>query len=278
MGKLLADFETAMCERLRLFNVIKSAEEIELDESLLPANEYRARAHVAWGAFNWTVLHSSFYKGLPMMHPPTYYPPEYVEPQVESLYHCITLISSRNAMPYLGNTFAALCKFRVIHAGVVTDDDSLESAERRYHQFLNWADHLRALDSQRQRSGTPHHVLVLHIWLHTNILNIFRPFISKGAALRTFTTNSTPEAISEASLMQLKYLVVEYWQSQPSAQYNILWHPSLLYIGNAVLQNPRSTVDWRFYFDLCLDAYLQLYTCYQVAAGFLQGYVCTTSR
>lgn len=45
MAQCCADYEVAMGERLRLFNVTKSASEIALDEST-SGNIYRARAHI----------------------------------------------------------------------------------------------------------------------------------------------------------------------------------------------------------------------------------------
>lgn len=65
---------TAMGERLRLSNVSKSAHEIALDESMA-ANAYRAKAHIAWGAFNWICLHSSNYNEQPLAHPPSFHIP-----------------------------------------------------------------------------------------------------------------------------------------------------------------------------------------------------------
>lgn len=72
----------------------------------------------------------------------------------------------------MGNTFAAVCRFRLIYAEVLTiynakgnsrfvaDKDSLFFAERKYHELLEWADTLDT-HTQRWRSGTPHHVMVL---------------------------------------------------------------------------------------------------------------------
>lgn len=70
------------------------------------------------------------------------------------------------------------------------------------------------------------------IWVHTVIVDIFRPFVSKYLTLRSFagTTDNTPDAIYEASLTQLQRLVVEYWQSQPAARYSLLWHVRALSI------------------------------------------------
>lgn len=105
-------------------------------------------------------------------------------------------------------------------------------------------------------------------------MDIFRPYVLRDLTLQTFSAESgTPEAICEASLNQLKCLVVEYRQWQPSALYSILWHTSMLYIGNAVLSKPWSNADWRFYFGLCVNAYLQLFTCYRIAGGFLQALI-----
>lgn len=78
----------------------------------------------------------------------------------------------RNSLPYMGNTFAAVCRFRVIYAEVLTvynakdngpfvaNSITLYFAERKYHELLEWADSLDTY-TQRWRNGTPHHVMVL---------------------------------------------------------------------------------------------------------------------
>lgn len=50
----------SMAKRLRLFDVVKSPKEVEQEEKL-SSNERVWRAHVAWGAYNWLCLHSSYY-------------------------------------------------------------------------------------------------------------------------------------------------------------------------------------------------------------------------
>ena len=109
------------------------------------------------------------------------------------------------------------------------------------------------------------------MWYHTTIIDTLRPFrIRPGSKQWVDATRQTPTAICEASLNQLKSLAVTYRYNQPSSLYSILHHTSLLYIGNAVL-GPRNQADWRFFWDLCVSTYIELYTCYRICAGFLQG-------
>lgn len=95
---------------------------------------------------------------------------------------------------------------------------------------------MRAQDS-------PHHVIVFHIWFHAAVLDIFRPFIRRNVgetyALSTFYSreNNTPDAIHDASVNQLKQLVVFYRTNHASSSYTLLWHSALIYVTNAVVQN-----------------------------------------
>ena len=116
---------------------------------------------------------------------------------------------------------------------------------------------------------------MLHsVWYHTAIIDLFRPFVGRDLTLQSFSTpDSTPEMVCEASLTQLKSLLVVYRLSQPSALYSMLWHTSLLYVGNSVLGKSSPDVDWRFYFDICVASYLELSCCYRITSGFLQGLV-----
>ena len=79
----------AMAQRLKLLNVQKSADEVAMDESSTTTNEYRVKAHIAWGAFDWICIHSMYYDQSniysiertmdgPLIYPPSYYIPEYV--------------------------------------------------------------------------------------------------------------------------------------------------------------------------------------------------------
>lgn len=82
--------------------------------------------------------------------------------------------------------------------------------------------------------------------------------------------DSTPQAVVAASVSQLKALAVSYYHLQNSASCTILWHSSLLYIGSDVLQDP-ACLAWRYYFEICINAYRHLSENFRIATGFLQG-------
>jgi len=86
--------------------------------------------------------------------------------------------------------------------------------------------------------------------------------------------DSTPQAVVSASVCQLKALATSYYHVQKSARCSLLWHTSLLYVGNAILHDP-GCFEWEYYFDLCVDAYLRLSENFQIAMGFLQGLLWT---
>lgn len=103
------------------------------------------------------------------------------------------------------------------------------------------------------------------------IMDLFRPYLPLRARLETFmSADSTATAVFAASLNQLKRLTLTYHATYPSPRYTILWHVGLLYVANAVLRDFHEH-DWRFYFDLCVHAYKDLFVCYRVAAGFLES-------
>jgi len=81
---------------------------------------------------------------------------------------------------------------------------------------------------------------------------------------------SSPHAVVSASITQLKALAVSYYHLQKSASCSILWHPSLLYIGSAILQD-QECLEWRYYYEVCIDAYLRLSENFRIATGFLQS-------
>lgn len=111
------------------------------------------------------------------------------------------------------------------------------------------------------------------IWIHVLILDVFRPFIGKGYKLESFASvDSSPEAVSDASLAQLKSLLIICRRGGRRWQYNIMWHTALLYVSNAILMAARDA-DSEFYLDQCVEGYLWLLECYRLSAGFLQGLI-----
>jgi hypothetical protein len=231
----------------------------------MPHSVLRATSHVAWGCFNWLVLQSHHYHERPALYPPNYPIPGSDEP--------IAWLPG-----YMGYTFPEICKFECIRARFLLTYDAngwdasripLRFAETLYQDLLDWMDKLPIASARDEHSE--HHVLVLHIWYHTAVMDIFRPFLGKKLKLTTFsTTDSSPEQVFVASLEQLKRMAVEYRISQLSATHSILWHDALLYVANAVINDTRDP-DWQFYFTMCLWGYIKLYPSFQVAGGILQS-------
>lgn len=109
---------------------------------------------------------------------------------------------------------------------------------------------------------------VTSIWFHAAILDLFRTTISgplRHHRLRTFTNpESSAEKVCEASVNQLKQLIVNYRLNFTSSSYTILWHIALTYLANAVLYQPKKE-DWFFYFLLCIYGYERLQPCWRVS-------------
>ncbi|KAK6223525.1 hypothetical protein QIS74_03469 [Colletotrichum tabaci] len=132
------------------------------------------------------------------------------------------------------------------------------------------------------RDGCPHHVIILHIWFHAAILDIFRPFIriSRHERLRLKTFNAryaSPDAAFNASVGQLKQLIVRYRCSYASSAYTLLWQSALIYVANAVLHDTQNP-EWRFYFLACIYGYESLRKPYRIAEVITRGLLTMTLR
>lgn len=102
---------------------------------------------------------------------------------------------------------------------------------------------------------------------------MFRPFIAKK---RNFgfsawsASAKTPASVFDASVVQLKGLVLDYSSNHMSSTYSSCWHTGLLYLANAALKNTENP-DWRFYFLLCIQNYQNLYLCFRAFGGIVQS-------
>ena len=118
-------------------------------------------------------------------------------------------------------------------------------------------------------------LMIRSIWYHVLVLEIFRPFVAteKQHGFSSWSPFSIlPEAIFAASIRQLKDLMLIYTTRQPSATYNLFWHPAGMYVANAVLKDTTDP-EWRFYFLLCFRAYQNLYLCFLAVEGIMQGFL-----
>ena len=108
------------------------------------------------------------------------------------------------------------------------------------------------------------------IWLHAAILDIFRPFLCHPEAthhrfVTFYSSDNTPDAAFQASVKQLKRLILLYRSQYPPSRYSILWHTALIYVANAVLKDRESDAEWRYYLLLCIYGYVHLRKAYRVA-------------
>lgn len=113
------------------------------------------------------------------------------------------------------------------------------------------------------------------LWLHSAVLDIFRPFIrnsgNAAAAPHHFSSGiRSPEVIYAASTEQLKRLVVIYRLNYKPSTYSMVWHTALLYLANAMLQNTEQK-DWFLYFLLCLYGYESLCKSFRVTEAIGKG-------
>lgn len=126
------------------------------------------------------------------------------------------------------------------------------------------------------------------MYFHRCVMDLFRPYIVRGRTPQ-FTFRhpefETPEAIFRASTQrkstpiphttcvlnnpELKGLLIEYTAFHNFAS-GMMWHPTLLYIANGVLEDPSSP-DWRFFFLLCIHCYTALYDSFSFAESALQS-------
>lgn len=120
------------------------------------------------------------------------------------------------------------------------------------------------------------------IFYHSTVIDIFRPFQDMhDLHLASFTyAESTPQAVIEASLRQLKHLVLVFPSRYPAAAYSILWHPVCLYVANAVLMVPSAETqhlyqnqyhERRRLFFLCALGYQNIASAYKLAVVILKA-------
>ncbi|KXL45058.1 MAG: hypothetical protein FE78DRAFT_148967, partial [Acidomyces sp. 'richmondensis'] len=226
----------------------------------------RFKAHVAWGTWSWSTIRSMIYHLKP---PPN--PPKLPRPGSHGW-----LLPS-----YMGMTFASLLDFNVINHEVamvyVSDDPRpivervpLAFAEAKYQKLLQWADGLPAAVVRREQND--HHVLDLHVYFHALIMDIFRPFLSQRLSLQTFASRtSTPDAIFDASLNQLRRLVLVYRSTQKAAAYHVCWTTGIVYVAHAMLARHETDKEWKFYFLACIYALQDLYISFRLFSAIIQG-------
>ncbi|KAI1413595.1 hypothetical protein F5Y13DRAFT_160655 [Hypoxylon sp. FL1857] len=275
-------------EQLGLFKVAESSA-LTLDVNT-SEDDAKTRCYAAWGTFNWNVLISLFYRQ-PGSKSPSSTPILPMPGEANMAWQEETMTEAYLADEgLLESIFPAVCRFWwIIHEAEWIYNPVQDSPPARFrmalvgHTFrelLAWAEALQP--SLLRVEGRPHHVTVLHIWLHCAIMDIFRPFVGKGAGepsrLTTFSAwDSSPDTAYAASVNQLQYLVVEYRSNFVESTYSILWHTGLLYLANAMLKD-TSDPEWHLYLLLCIYGYESLSRPYRISEVIVQGLLSMTLR
>ncbi|POR32983.1 Nitrogen assimilation transcription factor nirA [Tolypocladium paradoxum] len=249
-----------------------------------PEHWCRARSHTAWGIFNWIIMRSFMFQE---EEPAAKYPPMGEPPGggVHLRYDELDTdgVASNTPPAYMGQTFPAMCEFWVLTSKwtsvyytpggqPVLGRVPFEFAYGIFQKLLAWSDNLHILLARGDQS--PHHSVILHIWFHASVLQLFRPF-AQDRALSPIKSISTVDgdsanAIFAASLNQLKHLTIVFRHTYSCASYAIFWHVALLCVANAVLQDTQDP-QWRPYFMLCVNSYAVLFGAFRVAEGIVRG-------
>ncbi|UNI22310.1 hypothetical protein JDV02_008209 [Purpureocillium takamizusanense] len=281
-----------MARRMNLFGSSTNDEtNTTLSIKEMTAEESRARMYAAWGVFNWITLMSLFYHqpGLKCPSRPPNLPipgDDHSDDQTE-----FETTSSRPLPPFMGSTFPHLCHFwRIVHEITVVyhtdgnphfdDRTALRFAEYKFRELLAWSNGLPY--TLLRGDDKPHHVQILHLWFHAAVLELFRPCVQTNAAakrrLRTFTSNySSPAAVCNASVGQLKRLILNFRLHYKSSTYTILWHTAMIYVANALLHDAKEE-GWFFYFLLCVYGYERLRRSWRVTGAVAKGLLAMTLR
>ncbi|KAL8820213.1 MAG: hypothetical protein Q9191_007561 [Dirinaria sp. TL-2023a] len=93
------------------------------------------------------------------------------------------------------------------------------------------------------------------------ILHLFRPFVSSDdddSSSHQLPSNATkPEAIFDASITQIRHLMVLFCTRYDTWRVISYWHPAPLAVANAMLKD-TSYPHWRFYFWYSIYAFTGL--------------------
>ncbi|KAK6859323.1 hypothetical protein PG995_002959 [Apiospora arundinis] len=287
-----------MGTRLGLFGVDEDVARTRMEA--IPESSRAAISNTAWGLFNWSMYVASATR-LPtplyrcstssQAWPYRNTPPTVPIPGVDMAEN--SQRSSANATPsdkpsqvqeIMGVTFPRVCElWSLMHEVsllyhhpedlVLPASLSLDYAEMKYRELLAWAENL---PFQLHRSdANPHHAVILHMWFHAAILDIFRPFLKRSEAielrLRTFSApDRTPMAAYMASVNQLKHLIVHFRSNYEASTCTLLWHTAMTYVANAMLRDSQDP-EWYQYLLLCLYGYETLRRPFRVAEAIGRG-------
>ncbi|KAF5588573.1 conidial development fluffy [Fusarium pseudocircinatum] len=269
-GHRLQEDSAKMAQRMRLYGESDASSCSPLD--LSDERVEIAACATAWGSFNFQMVMSMSYhqEPIPKRTPRFRIPGK-------------NLFAAQHDKPSTEATYTAVCQFWLIvfdmnYLYYLERSVSMASAVAIFQRLLGWADALPA-GVQRHESN-PDHVLNIHIWFHTAIIDLFRPFEHKfpQPKLPAFAgVNATPRAVIAASIEQLKRLVYQYHEHCESSKYSIIWQSGMLYLVNHILRDLSSN-ESQFYFLLCMRGYQHLARYMPFVSGIVQSLIVMTKR
>ncbi|KAI1739889.1 hypothetical protein F4680DRAFT_420475 [Xylaria scruposa] len=287
--------------RLGLFSDTQPSASVYQSSANMVDDDLSARCYAAWGAFNWNVMISMFYREPDSqtlaLAPTVPIPGEVgdgrrrsgvVEPEIaaeikyegegegedeeDNLLEGVTL---RRVFPVLCNFWGIVYKSRrICYVAQKNPQFCLRNTlvEYSYRELIAWVESVPTFMLRREQNT--HYAIVFHVWLHSAILDMWQPFIlgqeNDAPQLMTFKAQDrTPHAAYAASVQQLKQLVVEYRTRHAESTYSMLWHNGLIYLVNAMLR--LTDPEWRLYLRLCIYGYERLRRPYRLSEVVTQG-------
>ncbi|KAK8106630.1 nitrate assimilation regulatory protein nirA [Apiospora kogelbergensis] len=272
-------------KRMKLFGVADKESNLTHFHHMPPKMKL-ATAQTAWGLYNWLSLHAFFYKDKAIEYPP-------IMPVPDDEWRRETLSSlgwpQHSLLPSMGRAFSALCTLCVLAqeiAAVYFSDRekpsqvSLAFAESKYSKLLELEATLGS-ELLRREKDTPMDTLTFHMYLHTIILTLFRPFFQSPQGdqrLRFVSAEATPSAIYTASVTQMKNIVLQHHIDHHGKLFPTFAYVGYMQLCSAIIGMSKNTEtqrqENRSYFDVCMcffqDATLQHAIAMPIAQGLLQ--------
>ncbi|KAF5570839.1 conidial development fluffy [Fusarium phyllophilum] len=269
-GLRLQEDNARMAQRMRLYGEPDDYSQNRLD--LSDEGVERAACAAAWGSFNFQMVISMSYYQEPMPKRA----PRFRIPGK-------TMTAAWHNIPSIETTYTSVCQFWLIVFDVTylyysEKSFSMSSAVAIFQRLLGWADALPA--AVQRHENNPDHVLNIHVWFHTAIIDLFRPFEHEfpQPKLPAFAgVNATPKAVISASIEQLKRIVYQYRANCESSKYSIIWQSGMLYLVNHMLRD-LSRNESQFYFLLCMRGYQHLARYLPFVSGIVQSLIVMTNR
>ncbi|KAF4431310.1 Nitrogen assimilation transcription factor nit-4 [Colletotrichum fructicola] len=242
-----------LARSIGLFGIAgEEANEEEWSDAAADVLWNQAMAQTAWGSFVYITIQCAHNQTCKIA-----FPPRVPIPGDVGKSEGMGKSEEQGSSAYMRRTFLFLCKLVLIahdmiwmnYAGNSLNKSPYSRAEEMelvYKRYPAWADGL-PLDLVRA-GESQHHVLLLHVYFHTFVQDLFRPLIRHGDAMRvkleSFTSQqASPEAICAASATQLRRIAATYLQTCASGSYSFSWNTALLYVANAASREPKQGID-----------------------------------